>query len=353
MKNKNLTIGTVRGIAIILVIYGHVIQRSMSAGGGDFFLNPVFKIIYTFHLPLFVFISGYLMTFSLSKRSVSEVFKTRCKSLLVPYVSWGILGIMTNYFLNIIDGKNIGVINFPWDLLDQLLLNPAVWFLFTLFILSCILLYSVKLQPQFGTIIFIVIYFLILIIPYNNYCSLYFIKWFYLFYMTGYFINKCGIKITNKFIDRMVFFISLIMFGIFASYWTKNDYIYINKLSFISNQYFDEILRIIYRYIMGFLGILIAFHIGTYFSNTKVERSLGYIGIYSLDIYLIQRYIVEGIYPRIVYNAHINFDCNSPFFLCVFAPLVTTLFVGTCILISKLLLRRNYLLNRLLLGDRI
>ena len=351
--NKNLTISAVRGIAIILVVLGHVIQRTMAASGADFFLNPAFKMIYTFHMPLFVFISGYLMAYSLNRRNVSEVFRAKCKGLLVPFVAWGILEALTFYLLNAVDGKAVNIFNFPWDALDQLLLHPSIWFLFTLFILSCLLLCSIKLQERLGKMIFVAAYFLILLLPYNDYCSLYYIKWFYLFFMAGYFINHAGIKITNKAAQKAAAFVLLIVFVVLASFWTKNDYIYINKMNFLPGQYFGEVLRLVYRYVVGFLGIGITFYIGACLAKTKAGRLLGYVGVYSLDIYLIQRYIVEGFYPRVAAKVHINFDFNSLFFLGFFAPLLSAFFIFLCILISQQLIRRSQVLNRLLLGGRI
>ena len=180
MPTKNPIIDIAKGIAIILVVYGHVIEHSMAPWGfQDFFQNPVFKIIYTFHMPLFVFISGYLMANSLNRHSVHDVFKSRTRSLFVPFVSLGILGVLMTYFLNIIFGNNLGRMDIAGDLADQLLLKPSVWFLFTLFMLSSVLLLSVQLERRFGIFIFVIIYFLIMLIPYNNYCALYYIKWFY------------------------------------------------------------------------------------------------------------------------------------------------------------------------------
>ena len=133
MQNKNFAISTVRGLAIALVVYGHVIQRSMAVKGEDFFLNPAFKVIYMFHMPLFFFISGYLLAFSLSRRSVHEAFQIRCRTLLGPYLSWSILGVFSLYIVNSIDGKS-GAVNLLWDLFNQMLFNPMIWFLFTLFV---------------------------------------------------------------------------------------------------------------------------------------------------------------------------------------------------------------------------
>lgn len=79
MANRNTTIDILKGIAIILVVYGHVIQRSMSPYEIDAHLNPVFKLIYTFHMPLFFFLSGYAMVFSLNRRGILDIFKDRCQ----------------------------------------------------------------------------------------------------------------------------------------------------------------------------------------------------------------------------------------------------------------------------------
>ena len=352
MKNKNPTIDVVKGMAIILVVYGHVIEHGMAPQGGDFFLNPVFKVIYTFHMPLFVFISGYLMALSLGRRPPREVFKRKFDSLLVPFVSLTILGIIVSYGLNIIFGNNMGVVNFLQDLLDQLLLKPSVWFLFTLFILSCLLLYAIHWAKRLGPAIFLGIYVFILIIPYNDYFCFYYIKWFYPFFLAGYFIHAYDLRGTPQAIPTAVFFITLALFIGLLPYWTTHDYIYINKMNFASHQYGHEILRIMYRYLMGFLGIIILFYMGAYLTKIKQASFLGHIGTYALDIYIIQMCVVEGIYPRVLYKMHSHFDFNSPVVLYVFAPLLVMFFVWLCMLISKLLIRKSFLLSRLLLGGR-
>jgi fucose 4-O-acetylase-like acetyltransferase len=352
MTNKNPTLDIAKGIAIILVVYGHVIQHSMEPWSAqDFFLNPVFKIIYTFHMPLFVFISGYLMAYSLNRKSEQDVLKSRCKSLLVPCVFLGVLGTIMAYVLNIIFGNNTGRIDLAGDLANQLL-KPSVWFLYTLFVLSALLIISVKLEKRFGAIIFTVIYLLLLSIPYNNYFDLYYIKWFYLFYFSGYFFNKYNIKIPDTAVQKLVFLFSLILFSLLLACWNTNDYIYINKMNFISNQYFYGIARVIYRYIMGFLGIIIIFYLAGYLLRTKIASLLGQIGVYSLDIYIIQMFLLEGIYPRFIHKAHIQLDLNSPWVLFLVAPLITVFFVSVCILSSRSLIRKNPLLDKLILGGR-
>lgn len=51
MKERNVTIDIMKGIGIILMVVGH-------SGYPSFLRN----FIYTFHMPLFFMISGYLIT---------------------------------------------------------------------------------------------------------------------------------------------------------------------------------------------------------------------------------------------------------------------------------------------------
>ena len=60
MVEKNrFYIDFVKGIAIFLMLWGHCIQFC-AVGDFDFFENWVFKLIYSFHMPLFMLVSGYL-----------------------------------------------------------------------------------------------------------------------------------------------------------------------------------------------------------------------------------------------------------------------------------------------------
>ena len=343
----------VKGIAILLVVYGHIIQHAMAPWGHqEFYLNPVFKIIYTFHMPLFVFISGYLTAYSINRFSGLDYFKKKVKSLLVPFISLGILSFMVSYILNVIFANGANAKDMAGGLVDQLVITPAIWFLWTLFVLNCSLIISVKLEKRFGVIIFAVIYFVIMSIPYNNYCDLYYIKWFNLFYLAGYFSNRYSVKISNLVSQSLFLVLSFLMFSWFLGYWTRDDYIYINQMNLVSSHYSHEFLRIAYRYMMGFWGIAMALGIGGYLLKTKLGPILEEIGVYSLDIYIIQMFFLEGIYPRLISRTHIQLDFNSLWVCYILAPLATIFFTIVFMLCSKFWIRKNSLLNMLFLGGR-
>lgn len=57
MSERNVLLDVLKGFAIFLVVMGHAIQYNQV----DFDTNPVFRFIYSFHMPLFMFVSGFIL----------------------------------------------------------------------------------------------------------------------------------------------------------------------------------------------------------------------------------------------------------------------------------------------------
>lgn len=79
-----------RGFAILLFVLGHIYLPFTQLGT----LYPVAEAIYSFHMPLFFFISGYLceMTNRLDVLGFSKFIKKKFIALIVPYLFWLIPG---------------------------------------------------------------------------------------------------------------------------------------------------------------------------------------------------------------------------------------------------------------------
>jgi len=69
MISRNETLDNIRGVAILLMILTHGL---IAAHLGNFYSNIIIKIVYSFHMPVFFIISGYLY----KQRKLSEVCKT-------------------------------------------------------------------------------------------------------------------------------------------------------------------------------------------------------------------------------------------------------------------------------------
>lgn len=89
MTDRDLTFDVLKGFLIITVILGHAISNL----SGDPWHDKIFNFIYLFHMPLFIFISGYFST-SIGKYSLRDFLKRRTKRIMVPYVTYTIIGVI-------------------------------------------------------------------------------------------------------------------------------------------------------------------------------------------------------------------------------------------------------------------
>ncbi|MEJ2468340.1 MAG: acyltransferase family protein, partial [Campylobacterales bacterium] len=79
MKKRLIELDAIKGVAIILMVYGHITYLgNLKALQGD-----IKAFIYTFHMPLFLLISGYLFTFQTER--VNRMTKT-IRMIGVPYL---------------------------------------------------------------------------------------------------------------------------------------------------------------------------------------------------------------------------------------------------------------------------
>lgn len=122
-----LWIDIMKGILICLMVFGH-------CGA------PFTKVIYMFHMPAFMFLSGY--TTRPERHNILSYLWTKCKSILFPYVLWNtIFLIFYSYlgkckiYLFFDEDKTFSLINF-FKYLHTTDLGGATWFLPVIFTAS-------------------------------------------------------------------------------------------------------------------------------------------------------------------------------------------------------------------------
>jgi fucose 4-O-acetylase-like acetyltransferase len=133
----------VKGIAIILVAYGHTAQGMIHRGWwittGAFFSDA---FIYSFHMPVFFLIAGLFVMGSIAKRGNRRFTIEKLKTILYPYV----LIVFINAALNPLVGRfKSGHEPFQWKIfLLRLADGDASWFLFVLFVCLMVALLTVR-----------------------------------------------------------------------------------------------------------------------------------------------------------------------------------------------------------------
>ncbi|MHC1790910.1 acyltransferase family protein [Solidesulfovibrio sp.] len=126
---RNSYLDNAKAILICLVVVGHAIELWPLSGG----LNAVYLLIYTFHMPLFVFIAGYFSDAS----SFGPKRKAKLLFLLRVYVLSQLLYSLLYYIL-----RNDAI--FSW----KTLVYPCwtLWFLLSLLCWNLVLPYAVRLR---------------------------------------------------------------------------------------------------------------------------------------------------------------------------------------------------------------
>ena len=142
-------ISLLQTLGIILVIIGHILSPYVGRWWGyeihNSSYNFIHKFIYSFHMPLFFFISGYLFAYkNHEEKTVLQEVKLRFKRLILPFILIGIfLFIPTVVFIAPLD-LSISDLSSYYIKFFTLRLNGHLWFLPTLFVM--LVLFSVLLK---------------------------------------------------------------------------------------------------------------------------------------------------------------------------------------------------------------
>lgn len=88
MKTHNKVLDVAKGIAIMLVVLGHSFPDNVFTGQTrlDQIATFIYDFVYSFHMPVFFCISGYLFYDAWISHS-SGTIKRKAQRLLIPYIT--------------------------------------------------------------------------------------------------------------------------------------------------------------------------------------------------------------------------------------------------------------------------
>lgn len=299
-------IDNLKGFAIFTVIIGHLTERIYGCEGFNSF-------IYSFHMALFFFLSGY--TNKINSFTIRESFlfiRKRCRTLLLPYISFSLLGIIihgyTSAYSYFIEEARMGL-----------------WFLPTLFIM-CLLLCIISIISKMDTkrLICIAIIIQVILLLCKYCCSSTVIQLLLIRHLTTYWIFfTLGIIFREKAINLSerigASFFSIFIIGWFLSY-----------NSGISNEVIRQLIRL--------LGTLSFIYL---FKNKELMPKLfffNYYGKHTLAIYILHYYFLEGIKSSLS-----TIEINSPLLLIILLCILSYIIAKLCLIIQSILTANTYL----------
>ena len=162
-KDRMPWIDYLKGIAIILVVYRHVL---IGIDRTDVYVPSVLisgdQIFYSFRMPLLFILSGIFINSSIAKRGFSSLVRFKFDNLLYPYLIWAFLHVSLQIITSNVTNANRGFSDYIYILyhprnLDQFWYLPALFNTTVLYVLM-----KNKLKAPKATQLFIglVLYFL-------------------------------------------------------------------------------------------------------------------------------------------------------------------------------------------------
>lgn len=288
-----------------MVVLGHNIQY----GSGDtfyqmecYFENFFFKLIYSFHMPLFALLSGYLFFWSI-KRNVGQVLKKRLTSLLLPIFGWITLECAGRAAILIIDHEFV-LINFVRIYANKII--GSLWFMWAIFWCSLIVL---LVEKAFKGRIWIYSLILVLILFTPAKYNLHMYAYMYPYFLAGFMFDKFDGKgrysrAIKK--DGYSLVVATVAFVILFMFYNHDSYIYTTKISLLGENGFLVQFGIdIYRWGIGFVGstvvILVSKIICDKWQGIGVKL-FAYFGQISLGIYILNSYTNTYLLQRLTGN---------------------------------------------------
>ncbi len=127
-----------KGLAIALVVFGHVLGGVLARGWVDASWRQVYDFVYLFHMPLFFMVSGFFCIEAM-RRSPTHAFLAQVGSIAWPYLLWDVLIRMA--LVPVIGVFMLQAPTVSWsEWLTRSLLGGQSWFLWTLFVMQVALI---------------------------------------------------------------------------------------------------------------------------------------------------------------------------------------------------------------------
>ena len=334
-SQRILYIDLLKLFTIYLVLWGHAIMCFQPA----YEHSVPFRVIYSFHMPLFMMLSGYFARSSMEQQA-KTFFPKKFRQLLLPCVSWGVL-----CWLFITSGLIEGTFQLDIRLLftGWLGLIDNFWFLKSCFV-CYVLTWLCWRCGRYKVVAFLTVWLVCLMQG----------RW-HLYLMFPCFLAGLWLRYDQGhwlFSGKVIFSVGL-LFGVLLAYWLSPYYSSIESNLRLAMQqevfsWFTYVWQLFYRIFLGLSGSLFFFSIFRRFleprTSTPLLNSLAQVGGVTLGIYVLQAIILETLMP-----CYISFSALSVSTIVWLMPLLAMVVLGVCLLIVRLI-ERNRLLSFLLLG---
>ena len=285
-----------KGILIVLVVLGHSIQASMIKLGGSFIDDYLWNLIYSFHMPAFIAISGFLAFRGNVIREggsswISTIWR-RFRQLMIPFLLWSVALLFVNHNVE--------------HYLDYLLYpEKSLWFLWALFFIAIIfagvdiIANKLKVKQEVAmAVCWTLLVGVMFLMPNAKLLGVEYVAYYFFYYLLGYYLHKYSDYLIIKRGWIIVLF-GVLWFALGSIYSTQGLPQQLQFIPLISH----SILYYVYRIITAVLAIFFLFSLGmkTMDQENGFVKKAVLFGKVSLGIYAVHMVIRFRLVDLIVY----------------------------------------------------
>lgn len=275
---RDYQIDNIKGILIILVVFGHSLELLRLE---SVITSYVYNFIYTFHMPIFIFISGYL------SKNIQKGRDSAFRQLFIPFL-------LFNSIWNIIQIISTRLVDIPVKSAEAFsFLNPgwALWYILALFIWRLLLPDLLKIKNIFWVVLFIGTMSR-LFTEFNVFLSLSRILVFTPYFIGGYLLSTKQLNILRK--SDVKYSIGLLLlalaFNVYFLFFTNypTEFLWADRsFSFFSENFLVSIFFGLLLYIIGFSFIIVFLRL-----TPSKKGLMTKIGQNSFPVYILHTYVI-------------------------------------------------------------
>lgn len=274
-----------------MVVLGHSIQYGSGVtffSGECYFDDILFKIIYTFHMPCFGILSGYLYQQHVRNRTIAKKIQKIIK-LIFPMLCFAIVNVMQSF----LEGNILAT--FPAILQNYIwIVCFNWWFIWSIIIcyIFSMLIESIRLQLFVKILFILCAQILFILLPNNGNMPLY--GFIFLYFFIGYFLTDL-FQLYSKWGGHIKKCVIVLMWVGCIFLYHREDYIYTSQLSLngIFNNQLRQLNIDIFRWISGILGSFSFMDICNIFIGKLPQKIISFfcfLGKNTIYIYILQSY---------------------------------------------------------------
>lgn len=327
MQEKTLHydwVDAAKGLGIIFVVLGHAIADTTPNVP---IFGKIFQIIYSFHMPLFFFLSGFCGIKALQKRQLHEkeaYILERFKRLMIPYFFVGICYIPIKLFMADYVTKKIDIQHIVMGFLCGDNPNSQLWTLYVLF-LDAVFLCVMSNAGKFSS---------------------------HITFLLSLIMAVSSVFLNNAFLKNFMF---ETLFYILGALFRKNLSVASGKVHFDNHQLLvivgggvlialNMCMNIdgknIFKILTAILGIMVVYGASHILEMNKLLKELGK---YSMDIYIMAN--IFQVCVRVVLMNKLGVNDYLCFLISFVAGIIFP------VVISKNIVRKIPMTNKLILGN--